>query len=93
MRTVRNRLKSLVKSIDKGSLVLEAGRKVWRCYEMDITKLVWSRNLCDGWDISIYMYNQRGFKDHIGSIKIDSGDVTISDMNKFEDVTIKNAIS
>lgn len=71
MRTLKNRLRALVKAAKNGSLKLKSGTKIWRVYELNINELVWGRNLVDGWDIDVYMFNKRGHKDHIGSIKVD----------------------
>ncbi len=81
MRTKRNRLRSLVSSIKKGSLALsEAGEKHWRNYYLSITSLVWGRNLQDGYIISVYWIPTpqfRELKEHIGDINIDGGKAEI----------------
>lgn len=70
-RSVLSRLKALVKAAQTGALKLEGGRKNWRVYTLDITELVWGRNLVDGWDIHVFMIDKRGYEDHIGTIEVD----------------------
>ena len=75
MRSNKSRLKSLVKSVDKGSLVLpeRGGEKFWRGYRLDVIKTVWARNFSDGFEISVFKNDVKGREEHIGNISFDSG--------------------
>jgi len=79
MRSNKNRLESLVKSIDNGSLVLpeNGGEKHWRGYRLSVIKTVWWRNSSDGFNISVFKNDEKGREQHIGNISFDSGKETL----------------
>jgi len=79
MRSNKNRLESLVKSVDNGSLVLpkKGGEKHWRGYRLSVIKTDWARNFSDGFEISVFKNDVKGREQHIGNISFDSGKETI----------------
>ena len=67
------RLKKIANAIDKGYLSLFGGTKNWFSYYLNITKLVWGRNLVDGFHVFIQFDGR-----HLGTIEIDNN------LNKME---------
>ena len=61
------RLKKIAKAIDKGSLSIFGGTKNWFNYYLNISKLVWARNLVDGFHVFIQFDGR-----HLGTIEIDN---------------------
>ena len=57
-----------INAIDNGRLRLEAGKKNWYSYIIDIQKLVWARNFIDWYNIYIYDKNMC----QLAEIKIDN---------------------
>jgi hypothetical protein len=65
------RLKRIISVIkrESRSLKLAGGTKAWFCYRLDITPLVWARNLMDGFQIEVY---DRIRGSHLGTITVDN---------------------
>lgn len=68
-----NRLTKIARAIDNGRLSLHGGYKNWHEYYLNMTKLVWGRNLVDGYSVFIQLDDF-----HLGTIKIDNN------LNKME---------
>jgi hypothetical protein len=68
---ITRRLKRIISVIKRESraLKLSGGTKAWFCYRLDITELVWGRNLMDGYQIEVY---DRIRSNHLGTITVDN---------------------
>ena len=64
---ISQRLKKIAKAIDNNALALHGGCKNWFCYHLNITELVWARNLMDGFQICIQFQDR-----HLGNITVDN---------------------
>jgi hypothetical protein len=68
---ITRRLKRIISVIKQASrsLKLAGGSKSWFCYRLDITELVWGRNLMDGYQVEVY---DRIRGNHLGTITVDN---------------------
>ncbi|MBE5046336.1 hypothetical protein [Alistipes onderdonkii] len=48
-----NIVKTIVTKIRRHNFLFREGRRNFFGYQMDTTRLVWARNLCEGWQIDI----------------------------------------
>ena len=46
-------VKTIVKKIRRRNFLFREGRRIYFGRQMDTTRLVWARNLCEGWQIDI----------------------------------------
>lgn len=64
-------LRKVRKAAHNGRLNLEKGSRDWNGLHLNITPLVWARNLEDGYDIDVHKYRPNGrHTEHIGTVKI-----------------------
>lgn len=68
---INRRLKRIISVVkrESRSLKLVGGTKQWFCYRLDITELVWGRNLMDGYQIEVH---DRIRGNHLGTITVDN---------------------
>jgi len=56
-------MKTVLRALNNEKIKLESITKYWYSYKLNIERMYWNRNFCEGWEVDVYKNEI-----HLGSI-------------------------